>query len=99
MRNFLKSFLFPLPAKTPNIGEFPLEDETIISYRNCQGKAVVDEEIRPEQKGRVRFRGSWWPALCEQEIIISSGEVVKVVGRCNITLLVEPLTMQQAQEP
>ncbi|MBZ8179934.1 hypothetical protein G3T18_07465 [Oscillatoria salina IIICB1] len=70
-----------------------------MSYSNCQGKAVVEREIRPEQKGRVRFRGSWWPARCDEEIIICSGEIVEVVGRCNITLVVQPLGKQQAQEP
>jgi hypothetical protein len=25
-------------------------------------KAIVDEEIRPNESRRVRFQNSWWPA-------------------------------------
>lgn len=28
-------------------------------------KAIVDEEIRPNLCGRVRFQNSWWPAKCD----------------------------------
>lgn len=27
--------------------------------------AIVDEEIRPLECGRVRFQSTWWPARCE----------------------------------
>lgn len=52
-------------------------------------KAVVEEEIRPQESGRVRFQSSWWPAKCEREITLKPGEVVRVVGLDNITLIVE----------
>ncbi|WP_293276827.1 NfeD family protein [Microcoleus sp. PH2017_14_LAR_D_A] len=31
-------------------------------------EAVVDESIYPNQTGRVRFQGSWWPARCDRQI-------------------------------
>ncbi|PSB45894.1 hypothetical protein C7B67_20910 [filamentous cyanobacterium Phorm 6] len=31
-------------------------------------KAIVEEEIRPGESGRVRFQSSWWPATSDQEI-------------------------------
>ncbi len=52
-------------------------------------KAIVEEEIRPQESGRVRFQSSWWPAKCEPEITLKPGEVVRVVGLDNITLIVE----------
>jgi membrane protein implicated in regulation of membrane protease activity len=52
-------------------------------------RAIVEEEIRPNQPGRVRFQSSWWPAKCEQQITLKPGEVVHVVGLENITLIVE----------
>lgn len=55
------------------------------------GKAIVDAIIEPSKNGRVRFQGSWWSARCEQETTIFPGEMVRVVGRQNITLIVEPV--------
>ena len=52
-------------------------------------EAIVAEEIRPNQCGRVRFQSSWWPARCEKKKIFKPGELVYVVGIDNITLLVE----------
>lgn len=56
--------------------------------------AVVDEAISgPKSKGRVYFRGSWWPAKCEQAVCLEPGVQVKVVGMDKITLLVEPVSV------
>ncbi|MEG4088197.1 NfeD family protein [Microcoleus sp. F6_B4] len=52
-------------------------------------KAIVDEEIRPNESGRVRFQNSWWPAKCDRDMTFEPGEVVRVVGIDNITLIVE----------
>jgi membrane protein implicated in regulation of membrane protease activity len=55
-------------------------------------EAIVDETIEgPAKKGRVKFRGSWWPAICEQDITLTSGQQVNVIGIHNITLIVEPI--------
>ena len=51
-------------------------------------KAIVDEEIRPNESGRVRFQNSWWPAKCDLEMTFEPGEVVRVVGIDNLTLIV-----------
>ncbi|MEG4250828.1 NfeD family protein [Microcoleus sp. AT3-A2] len=52
-------------------------------------KAIVDEEIRPNESGLVRFQNSWWPAKCDRDLTFEPGEVVRVVGIDNITLIVE----------
>jgi hypothetical protein len=62
------------------------------------GKAIVDAIIEPSKNGRVRFQGSWWSARCEQETTIFPGEMVRVVGRQNITLIVEPVTVEPVTE-
>ena len=52
-------------------------------------EAVVDEIIRPDELGRIRYRGSVWNAKCLQEITINPAEVVYVVGNDGITLIVD----------
>ena len=52
-------------------------------------KAIVEEEIRPGESGRVRFQSSWWPAISDQEIIFKPGDAVRVIAIDNVTLIVE----------
>ena len=60
-----------------------------MTFDNSQ-KAIVDEEIRPNECGRVRFQNSWWPAKCDRDITFKPGDLVEVVGIDYITLIVEP---------
>ncbi|UNU25939.1 NfeD family protein [Microcoleus vaginatus] len=52
-------------------------------------RAIVEEEIKPNHSGSVRFQSSWWSAKCVREITLQPGEVVRVVRLDNITLIVE----------
>jgi membrane protein implicated in regulation of membrane protease activity len=54
-------------------------------------RAVVATIIHPHRTGRIKFQGSWWFARCDHNITLHPGETVQVIGRQNITLLVEPI--------
>ncbi|NJS12707.1 MAG: hypothetical protein HC789_21200 [Microcoleus sp. CSU_2_2] len=59
-----------------------------MTFNNSE-KAIVEEEIRPNESGRVRFQNSWWPARCNREMTFQRGELVQVIGIDNITLIVD----------
>jgi membrane protein implicated in regulation of membrane protease activity len=52
-------------------------------------KAVTVEEITPDKKGRVEFRGSTWTAEAYETIPV--GTTVEIVDKNNITLIVKSL--------
>ena len=60
------------------------------------GQGIAYKTIRPHQTGRVQVHGSSWPARCEQPIEILPGEIVDIVGRQQLTLLVEPAFLLKA---
>lgn len=56
-----------------------------------ENQALVDVTIQPGSRGRVQYSGSRWPAVCNQPVTLTPGATVYVVGRTNITLLVQPV--------
>ncbi|KON28452.1 hypothetical protein AC481_01770 [miscellaneous Crenarchaeota group archaeon SMTZ-80] len=52
-------------------------------------KALVVEEITPDKKGKVEFRGSTWNA--EAYETIPKGTTVEIIDKSNITLVVKSL--------
>jgi membrane protein implicated in regulation of membrane protease activity len=52
--------------------------------------AIVDSVICPHKIGRIRFRGTWWNAICHTDITLPPGTSVRVIGRAGITFFVEP---------
>ncbi|MDJ1168653.1 NfeD family protein [Roseofilum sp. BLCC_M154] len=66
---------------------WPSSDPVIL----IEGEAVVEQPIVPYGRGRVYYRGSWWPATSMEEVTLLKGQFVRVVERQNITLLVTPV--------
>ena len=64
-------------------------------FQFFSGRAIVDEAIEPNKRGRVRFRGSFWFACCDCSLTLRPGVAVRVVGRNKSTLLVEPMPVTQ----
>ncbi|MEM9218678.1 MAG: NfeD family protein [Cyanobacteria bacterium P01_F01_bin.150] len=55
---------------------------------------VVTIDIHPNRLGQIKFAGGWWSAKCERSMILKIGTLVKVIGRENIILIVEPIGSQ-----
>lgn len=51
-------------------------------------KAITVDEIKPEKRGFVRFHGELWRA--RSNFVIKPGVSVKIIGRENLVLIVEP---------
>lgn len=98
--NLLKSVLSTEASSTTNHISKKMPFNPNIAY-SLEREAIVDETIHPYRSGRVRFRGSWWNARCEQAITINPEEIVYVIGMTGITLLVKPaisIKMRQKTE-
>jgi membrane protein implicated in regulation of membrane protease activity len=57
----------------------------------------VCEKLRPEQFGQVEFRGTWWTALCLDNVVLLPGTRVRVIDRVELILVVEPLATPQVR--
>jgi hypothetical protein len=58
-----------------------------VATRRSEG--IVSEKITSRQ-GRVKYKGTFWPARCLNNVILKPGTIVNIVGRQGITLLVIP---------
>ena len=58
-------------------------------YERLDGVVTID--IHPNRLGQIKFAGGWWSAKCGRSIILKAGTLVKVLGRDNIILIVEPM--------
>lgn len=55
-------------------------------------EAVVDEVLVPGKKWRVRYRASFWQACSPQvHVQFQPQQVVRVIGRQNLTLIILPM--------
>ena len=77
----------PPPSRTsrPTIDTVP---DRCLKY--SENIAVVEKEILPSYKGRVKYQGVSWLAQCERNLAFYPEDRVLVVERRHITLIVEP---------
>lgn len=64
------------------------------SLSNIWGEGVIDEVICQQKEWRVFFSATYWSARSEHPTTLMPGDTVRVVGRDNITLLIEPILVK-----
>lgn len=52
-------------------------------------EVIVTETIRPQGQGRIRYRGTTWPAICHDHLLEIDAKA-KLVRRENLAWVVEP---------
>lgn len=70
-----------------------IEDSKEMFIRELYG--VVDEEVTGFPGGRLRFQGSYWPCILDEDCgsftALKPGDRATVIGRIGICLIVRPL--------
>ncbi len=59
------------------------------------GEGIVDRVVDPNRRCRIKFGGSYWSAKTASPFALYPGATVRVVGRQNSILLVEPASSSQ----
>lgn len=86
----LFSAVFSLFAADSSLSAMePLEQDSILEAAIAH-EAVVEKVIQPGKPGRVKYQGVWWSARCLENVTLLPEQTVKVIGRTNLTLLVQP---------
>jgi membrane protein implicated in regulation of membrane protease activity len=85
--NWLKPFTFidRLTQPLPTIDSKSRDD----LWEGDEDAAVVADVIPAGQAGCVHHAGSFWQARCQQVVTLMPGTIVRVVGRRNLTLLID----------
>lgn len=85
MLKFLLEFLFGATNPSPPPQKY--YDEILGELK----QAIVAAKIERFAPGRVKYRGSWWQAVCDRpDTVLLPGTRVQVVGRDITWLVVEP---------
>lgn len=73
-------------AKSPS-APVPL----ISTFRSGDNTAIVTQVIQPGRRGWVEFQATEWSAFCPSGGMLPPDAPVRVIGRINTTLVIEPL--------
>ncbi|NJN57774.1 MAG: hypothetical protein HC879_09875 [Leptolyngbyaceae cyanobacterium SL_5_9] len=90
LSNFSK--LLPLVKTKSKAGNTFWQSASCKSIDYLEQLAIVSTTIQPYQTGRIYFQSSWWPAACEQNVVLLPDTKVRVIGMRNITYIVEPFS-------
>jgi membrane protein implicated in regulation of membrane protease activity len=81
---------------TPTVRQYPskclLPSPFYISIEEQQEVATVSSSIQLFSPGQVEYQGKFWTAMCCQNVVIKENQLVRVVGRKDLILIVEPLS-------
>ncbi len=78
-------------SKRPMRVSAGLQEMLPIDTNGFQREAKVSQSIKPYQSGRIDFLATSWPAKSKQNVSVTCGTPVYVVGRVGLTLIVEPI--------
>ncbi|TRX66484.1 NfeD family protein [Carboxylicivirga sp. M1479] len=78
LRNYLLKRLYNMPD--------PVDDPDD-EFAGCIGECILP--IKPDEDGRIEFKGTTWNASSETEIEV--GSKVKIIRKLGLILFVEPL--------
>lgn len=84
---------FVLCQGTKSVARSRFPEFNLSGKGSFEGEAIVATPIAPHQSSQVQFQGSWWLARSVENGLIPKGAIVRVIGRINLTLLVEPLCL------
>jgi membrane protein implicated in regulation of membrane protease activity len=79
---------------------FPHEDSQDCSRANkayshdlkfLKERGTVVQVIQPGQRGRIAYQSTTWFAACPYHVVLFPDTPVRVIGRRNTTLIVEPV--------
>ncbi|MBW4417678.1 MAG: NfeD family protein [Myxacorys californica WJT36-NPBG1] len=91
--NFLNLFKRFRSKQPQNSLEFATLSVAVSQYRLRDDIGTVSKTIHPQQPGRVEYRATWWDAVCPHDIVLPAGTQVRVIETINITLVVEPVSL------
>ena len=71
-------------------------DDPSVKAQPVADTGIVEEDIVPPAKGKVKFGGSFWNA--EAEVVIKSGSVVQIIEQDNLVVKVRPVSDSMEEE-